>query len=60
MVCIAVQGVDSVDPRGFIGRIYAGTFLHTKYKSREPHGFREEDILSFPIIILLGLLIARV
>ena len=33
-----------------VGRIYAGdhlTLLHTKYLSSGPHGFKEEDVLSF-------------
>ena len=40
------RGEASLDPRGFIGRIYVGdhyTLLHTKYISCRPHGFREED-----------------
>ena len=40
----------SLDSRGLIGRIYVGdhsTLLHTKYISHGPHGFREEDFLSF-------------
>ena len=44
------QGVVNLDPRGLIGRIYVGdyyTLLHTKYISCGPHGFREEDFLSF-------------
>ena len=44
------QGMASLDPRGLIGRIYVVehyTFLHTKYISSGPHGFREEDFLSF-------------
>ena len=44
------QGVASLGPRGLIGRIYVGdhkTLLHTKYVSCGPHGFREEDFLSF-------------
>ena len=43
-------GVASLDSRGLIGRIYVGdhyTLLHTKYISSGPHGFREEDFLSF-------------
>ena len=43
-------GVASLDHRGLIGRIYVGdhyTLLHTKYISSGPHGFREEDFLSF-------------
>ena len=42
--------VASLGPRGLIGRIYVGdhlTLLHTYYISSGPHGFREEDILSF-------------
>ena len=43
--------VANLDPRGLIGMIYVGdhlTLVHTKYKSRGPHGFREEDkILIF-------------
>ena len=37
-------------PRGMVGRIYVGDhlkLLHTKYLSCGPHGFREEDFLSF-------------
>ena len=46
------QGVASLGPRGLIGRTYVGdhyTLLHTKYIScgPHPHGFREEDFLSF-------------
>ena len=44
------RGMASLDPRGLIGRIYVGvhlTLLHTKYISCGPHGFREEDFLSF-------------
>ena len=40
----------NLDPRGLIGRIYVEdhyTLLHTKYISSGPHGFREEDFLSF-------------
>ena len=40
----------SLEPRGFIGRIYVGdhyTLLHTQYISCGPHGFREEDYLRF-------------
>ena len=43
-------GEASLEPRGLIGRIYVGdhnTLLHTQYISYEPHGFREEDFLSF-------------
>ena len=44
------QGVASLDSRGLIGRIYVVnhyTLPHTKYLSSGPHGFREEDFLSF-------------
>ena len=47
---MALWDVASLDPRGLIGRIYVGdhyTLLHTKYISCGPHGFREEDFLSF-------------
>ena len=40
----------NLDPRGLVGRIYVGdhyTLLHTKYISCGPHGFREEDFVSF-------------
>ena len=43
-------GVASLDIRALIGSIYVGdhyTLLHTKYISSGPHGFREEDLLSF-------------
>ena len=43
-------GMASLGPRGLIGRSYVGdheTLLHTKYISSGPHGFREEDFLSF-------------
>ena len=43
-------GVASLDPRGLIGRIYVVdhyTLLHTKYIISGPHGFREEDFVSF-------------
>ena len=43
-------GVTSLEPRGLIGRIYVGdhyTLLHTHYINCGPHGFREEDFLSF-------------
>ena len=49
------RDVASLDPRGLIGRIYVVdhyTFLHTKYISSGPHGFREEDFLSFSILSL--------
>ena len=40
----------SLEPRGLIGGIYVGdhnTLLNTQYISCAPHGFREEDFLSF-------------
>ena len=40
----------TLDPRGLNSRIYVGdhkTLLHTKYINLGPHGFREEDFLSF-------------
>ena len=40
----------NLDPQGLIGRIYVGdhyTLLHIKYISCGPHGFREEDFVSF-------------
>ena len=43
-------GAASSKSRGLIGRIYIGdhyTLLHTQYISCGPHGFREEDVLSF-------------
>ena len=43
-------GVASLDCMGLTGRIYVRdhyTLLHTKYISCGPHGFREEDFLSF-------------
>ena len=42
--------VASLEPRGLIGRIYVGdhyTLLHTQNIICGPHGFREEDFLSF-------------
>ena len=42
--------VASLGSRGLIDRIYVGdhlTLSHTKYVRRGPHGFREEDFLSF-------------
>ena len=44
------QGMASLGPRGLIARIYVGdhkTLLHNKYTGCGPHGFREEDFLSF-------------
>ena len=44
-------GVASSEPRGLFGRIYVRDhyiLLHTQYISYGPHGFREEDFLSFP------------
>ena len=46
------RGVANLDPRSMVGRIYEGvrlTLLNTKYLSSGPHGFREEDFLSFPL-----------
>ena len=43
-------GMANLDPRGMVGRIYVGdhyTFLHTKYMSSGPHGFREDFFLGF-------------
>ena len=50
-------GMASLDPRGLIGRIYVVdhyTLLHPKYISSGPHGFREEDFLSFSHYKSLG------
>ena len=50
-------GVASSEPRGLIGRIYVGdhyALLHTKYISSGPHGFREEDFLSFSYYKSMG------
>ena len=47
---MTLLGSGQFGPRGLIGRIYVGdhlTLLHTEYISYGPHGFREEDILSF-------------
>ena len=44
------RGMASLDPRGLIDRTDVGyyyTLLHTKCISSWPHGFREEDLLSF-------------
>ena len=53
-------GVANLVPRGLIGRIFVGghyTLLHTKYISSGPHGYREEDFLSFfPILSLWELM----
>ena len=49
-------------PRGLIARIFVVdhyTLLHTKYISSGPHGFRQEDFLSFPIISLWELMTPR-
>ena len=51
------RGVASLDRRGLIGRIYVGdhkALLHSKYISRRPHCFREEDFLSFSHYKSLG------
>ena len=45
------RGVANFDPRGMVRRIYEGdhlTLLNPKYLSSGPHGFREEEFLSFP------------
>ena len=45
------RGVASLNPRGLIERIYVEyhkILLPTKYICSVPHGFREEDFLSFP------------
>ena len=50
-------GVANLDPGGLIGRIYVGdhlTLLHTKYISCGPHGFREENFLSFSHFKFMG------
>ena len=39
-----------MDPRGTVGRMYKEdhyTFLHTKYESSWPCGFREEDFFFY-------------
>ena len=43
------RGLASLDPRGLIGRIYIGDlyYILNIYISCGPHGFREEDFLSF-------------
>ena len=44
------RGMACLSPRGLIDRIYVGDhlpLLHTKFISSGPHGFREEDFLSF-------------
>ena len=40
-------GRGHLDPRGLIGRIYVGDIATYKYISCGPHGFREEEFLSF-------------
>ena len=39
----------NLDPRGMVGRVYGDhlTLVNTKYLSSGPHGFREDDFLSF-------------
>ena len=47
---MTLRGMASLDLRVLICRIYVGdhkTLLHPKYISCGPHGFREEDFLSF-------------
>ena len=39
----------SLDPMCLVGGICVGTLLHTKYIRCVPYGFRDEDILSFPL-----------
>ena len=56
MEAIANRGVATLGARSLTDRIYAGALLYTKYISCVPHGFREEDILSFIIISPLDLL----
>ena len=44
------RSMASLDPSGLIGRfdvVDYYTLLHTKYISFGPHGFREEEFLSF-------------
>ena len=44
------RGVDNLDPRGMIGRIYVGDhlmLLHPKYVTSGLYGFREEDYFKF-------------
>ena len=44
------RGVANLDPRGMVDKIYEGdhlTLLNTKYLISGPHGFKEEDFLSF-------------
>ena len=50
MNAIAHRGVATLGARSLTDRIYVGTLLYTKYISCVPHGFREEDILSFIIV----------
>ena len=48
------RGVESLGPRGLIGRIYVGdhlTILHTKYISCRPHGLREDGFKFFPLYV---------
>ena len=48
-------GPAKLDPNGMVGTIYVGdhqTLLHTKYRSCRPHGFREEDFLSYFSMII--------
>ena len=43
-------GMACLDPRSLIGMVNVVdhyTLLHIKYISSGPHGFREEDLLSF-------------
>ena len=48
-------GINSLDPRGLIGRVYVGdhwTLLLTKYISCGPNGFIRRFFMFFPIISL--------
>ena len=56
MEAIAHRGVATLCTKSLTDRNYVGTLLYTKYISCVPHGFREEDILSFIIISPLDLL----
>ena len=50
METIDPWGVAKFDPRAMIGTIYNAnyqTFIHIKYRSFGPSGFREEDFLIF-------------
>ena len=54
---MTLWSVASLEPWGLIGKIYVGdhyTLLHTQYLSGGPHGFREEDFLSFLHYMSMG------